>query len=207
MHLTEVQNSYFENQASQRKYKIDITFQKENERIISVDESVQHLVYLQRVKDYAKDTIDSRVNAYIETFKKYEKYPDEEDMETFRNESEPYVLNKSKLFPEYCNRFNGPNVPPSVVDAITHTLTFDLRSIFREALFPLDTFYLEGKVHEEDKVALKDAPNQQKPDVSWSRSDILTLAGIIVAAVSAVIGFIITLILSSDFRKFIGLEK
>src|SRR5438552_3400357 len=55
-------------------------------------------VYLGQVKECATETIDSRVNTYIEMCRKLGKFPDGDDIEKFISTSKPFVLNKLKLF-------------------------------------------------------------------------------------------------------------
>jgi hypothetical protein len=61
------------------------------------DEGRSHQLLNARIKEYAKNIIDTRVAAYIETFKELEKYPDHEDVEKLIDESKPYVLSKVKI--------------------------------------------------------------------------------------------------------------
>jgi hypothetical protein len=248
MPLTNKQNAYFESLALERRGMIDDKFHAESYNFGGFDKNIWHQLFLQRIKDYARETIDSRVTTYIETFRRYGKYPDENDVKTFSDEARKYALDKKELFPKYCRGFFSPRLPDGMVDSITQTLSFELQTIFSKALFPLYTFHLEGQAHEEvsgaqlideeqmskskESINVLENSNSrnninlqgiqgstinivnrsnhsqtnstEKPETTWLKQNIVGLIGSIIATLSVLIAAI-ALIVSSDFRKFLGL--
>lgn len=163
MPLSANEIAYFSHLAFSRKLAIDRKFQLMRERLGVEDEGIRTQVFIRQIKDYAKETIDSRVEDFIETCKKFGKFPDTEDIRIFIEESKPYVINKKVLFEEFRTSLFGPDIPSAMGDAIAHTLAFDLQSIFREALFPLELLHIEGQAREEPGIA-ESAKSLKNPD-------------------------------------------
>jgi diguanylate cyclase (GGDEF)-like protein len=159
MNLTDAEHAYYEHEASAQQELIDKAFDVESSQFTPHEEGLTRTQRFSiRIRRYARDRINSRVSTFIEVFRKYGKFPDDEDVKTFSEQSKPYVMNILKRLSENLRNPFGEDVPESVVEAMESTLDHDLQGIFREALTPLLTFHLEGKVEEEkaEKIPVRD---------------------------------------------------
>src|SRR5262245_39297754 len=116
MPLLDAEDSYFENIVLQRRIIIDKKYQYMEDRFGGLDQNIRFQTFARNVKEYAKESIDSRVNTLIETYKKFEKYPNAEDVRIFSEDSRPYVSNKLQRFTQFCNNPFGPVVPQTIIN-------------------------------------------------------------------------------------------
>lgn len=167
MSLSEEQKDYFEHLFQSRKLVLDKNFERTRNRIFNIDLNIQHQWFKKLVEDYAKETIDSRVNSFIETCRRFSVFPNDNDLQSFIEESKPYVMNKASLYQEFCENPFGPDLPSGVADKILQTLKFDLQGIFREALYPVEQLFLEGRVVEgENRLNDVNTENQEEDLIS-----------------------------------------
>ncbi len=178
MKLTDAEISYFSHNAQTRNQDIAVKFYAESNRLVPLEDGVsQTQIYVARIKTFAKDVIESRVDTYIEVCKKYNKFPDGEDVHSFVTESKPYVLRKIELFQDYLKNPFGENIHKSVADAIERSLDAGLQKIFTDGLRPLHSFYLEGKVEEEGLGQDVENPIIKEADDKVVGSPIYNIAG------------------------------
>lgn len=101
MQLTNEQYAYFNLLSQARYHAIIRQFQAEFESIgFCFDEITQQRtgqIMVSRIKKLAKDIIESRSEAYIETCRKFIVFPDGEDLEAFINEAKPYVMTRVRI--------------------------------------------------------------------------------------------------------------
>jgi hypothetical protein len=165
MSLSEEQKAYFENLFQSRKLVLDKNFQRTRNSIFLIDLNIQHQWFKKLVEDYAKGTIDSRVKSFIETCRKFSIFPSDNDLQSFIEGAKPYVMNKANLYQAFCENPFGPDLPSGVADSILQTLNFDLQGIFREAIYPVEQLFLEGRIVEGEKRLNDVNAEQQEEDL------------------------------------------
>src|SRR6266853_2760747 len=98
MPLDKEEIELFESISHEKQSPIEEKYRAKLEKIDYMNETNKHPYYLKTIKEYARETSDARVNAFIETFKQLEKYPDEEDLAAFGRELNEIVVRFKDIF-------------------------------------------------------------------------------------------------------------
>lgn len=129
---------------------------------ISPERGVSLAPYTNAIKKFKKELADARVQAFIETFRRINRYPDDIDFREFAKELVTILDNKGHNLPDHLRGPLSP-FPLALVETVEEQLSNELRQIAGLALGPLHHFVNEGKL-----VAAQQSPPNQQTDVSMS---------------------------------------
>src|SRR5437870_4764511 len=103
--LNDTERELFENLYFERSVPIREKYDAELKRIDFLDDINKHALYFKIIREYAREDIDARVSAFIGTYERVGKYPNEVDFETFADE----LIKKAHRFKELLSRrYVGP---------------------------------------------------------------------------------------------------
>jgi hypothetical protein len=148
MPLNKDETELFEHLCYEKQAPIEEKYHAELERIDHIADINKHPQYLKAIKDFAREMIDARVSAYIETYKQAEKYPTEEDFGTFGHELKEIAIGFKDIFARRYNRPLSYPYPQEWVDAVLVELSMELAKANGYAIIPLRRFISEEKVKE-----------------------------------------------------------
>jgi TIR domain-containing protein/HEAT repeat protein len=114
--------------------------------------------YTHEIRRFKKEIAEARIKAYIETYQKVGRYPDESEFEEFGKELLGIVDNKGNNLPKQLKGALSP-YPPQLVERIEEQLSDEIRQDAGIALSALHHFINEGKL-----VALQKASQTKEMD-------------------------------------------
>ncbi len=136
--LTLCDRRLFDKDQEQRNNLIPDDFYSE---VLSVDQ-----IESARTKAYARKLIRLKIETIIRIYRKFGKFPDEEDYQNFTEELR--VKLPERLLNKFDERCRNPfaNVSnESIAAAVRSSLAMDLTNITADEFAPLTSFYLEGR--------------------------------------------------------------
>lgn len=149
MGLNDTEIELFGNLYLEKSVPIREKYEAELKRIDSLDDINKHPFYFNVIKEFAREDINARVAAYIETYERVSKYPDEADFEGFADELKKMADRFTDLL---ARRYSGPfsplpeGVTKDFVERLLEELSAHLGQIPGFAVVPLRRFMSEGKV-------------------------------------------------------------
>jgi len=188
MNLTPEQKIYLDDQLSSVSRALLDEYFAEGQSLSSKDmygTSTDQIAAL-RIRRLAKNLSDARANKFIEVFRKYKAFPDDNEYADFATENRLWIIDKPlQLFDETCSNVFANTAPQGVVNTIRQSLAFDLQmTIYAKGLQPISSFLIEGE-----------AEPKAKGKRNWGT--IWTAVGVFVA-----IGIAILAIVSPEVRQF-----
>lgn len=162
MPLSEPEYGYFQSLAGEDTLRIALIYQKMANTMIPGSEDEKHRNYVKSIKNLTKEALDGRVNAYIETFKHFNKYPSDEEYLEFIKELGPIAVAKAKIYEEFCANPFGPKIASALAKNTLKSLTVSLEGMVPVAIYPLERFLLEGNAKEEREKSQNPSTSLQK---------------------------------------------
>jgi len=183
MPLSDDEENYFRTLASERQIKVDAKYSSQYD---SFENTVD--LCLETIKAHIREAVEARRDALIDTYIKFNKFPNWQDYELFVSTLSLFPGTGRQRFLDYCNTISGPNLPEDSVEELASALIEELNQIISISLLPLRRFIHEGA-----------ATRKLGKKINWNI--ILTIAGVLLT----LLGIIIS-IGTPEVRIWLGLQ-
>lgn len=145
MPFNDAEREFFDSLYWEKSHPIREKYDSALKKLDYVNDINKHSLYLEKIKEFAREEISALVKSYIEVYERVGRTPDETDFEAFVDELKSLVPRFQEYF---ARRYRGPfsQLPVDLVDRILETLSLQVGEIIGLALTPLRRFMSEKKL-------------------------------------------------------------
>src|SRR6266404_6037548 len=155
--LNDTEKAYFESLNWEKIKAIRVKYATALQRINALPNTGRSAApYSHAVEEFRKGLAEARVQAYIETYRKVGRYPDEGDLKEFADELLKIIDDRGNNLPRHLRGPLSP-IPLQLIERIEEQLSNKIRQNAAIALYTLHHFVNEGKL----EMTLQSGPAQR----------------------------------------------